>query len=100
MRARPGDWLMIKGALVGSPDELGFIMEVRGADGTPPYLVRWLRTDREGLVFPGADSVVLTAQEKAAADERERRRIEAMQQAIRESGRHHRGHGLRTTAAA
>lgn len=97
MRARPGDWLLVKGALVGSPDELGFIVEVRGADGTPPYLVRWLRTEKEGLVFPGPDAVVLTAQEKAAADEQQRRRIEETQRAIREPGRNH---SLRRTAAA
>ena len=33
------------------------IIEVRGADGEPPYVVRH-SDGREGLVFPGADATV------------------------------------------
>ncbi len=82
MLARSGDWLVIKGTLVGSPDEVGLVLEVRGADGTPPYLVKWLRNDHEGLVFPGPDAIVLTPEQKAVADEQQRRRIDEMQRAI------------------
>ena len=87
MRANVGDWLMIRSGLVGGADELGYIVEVRGADGSPPYLVRWLRDDHEGLVFPGADAVVLSASEKASLDERQRRRIADTRRAMRHHGR-------------
>jgi hypothetical protein len=36
----------------------GEIIEVRHADGSPPYVVRWDDTGRESLVFPGPDAVV------------------------------------------
>lgn len=84
MRARAGDWLLIKGSVVGSVDELGFIVEVRGNDGAPPYLVRWLRDDHVTLIYPGPDAVVLSAAEKAAADEQQRHRIEETQRVILE----------------
>ncbi|WP_408640353.1 DUF1918 domain-containing protein [Saccharomonospora marina] len=35
MRAWEGDWLLSKDAVVGSLDDPGFIVEVRGDDGTP-----------------------------------------------------------------
>lgn len=82
MRAREGDWLLIKGSVVGTSDELGLITEVRGEGGAPPYVVRWLRDDHETLVFPGPDAVVLSAAEKAAADEQQRHRIEETQRLI------------------
>nr|SBO96077.1 hypothetical protein BN4615_P5593 [Nonomuraea gerenzanensis] len=34
-------------------------MRVEHADGSPPYLVRWLDTGRESLVFPGRDARVV-----------------------------------------
>ncbi|PXY36519.1 DUF1918 domain-containing protein [Prauserella flavalba] len=88
MRAQAGDWLLVKGTIVGSPDELGQILEVRGRDGEPPFLVRWLRDDHKGLVFPGPDAVVLTAREKSAADERQRRQFERAQEEIRAHAAH------------
>lgn len=57
MRAKVGDRLHIHGALVGRPDHLSEIIEVRGPDGAPPYLVR--RADGQRvLVFPGTDASV------------------------------------------
>uniref|UniRef100_UPI003F7F9A51 DUF1918 domain-containing protein n=1 Tax=Rhodococcus wratislaviensis TaxID=44752 RepID=UPI003F7F9A51 len=82
MHAEPGDWLVVKGTVVDSPDEVGHIVEVRRADGTPPYLVRWIRDDREALVFPGPDAHVVTAAAKSEEDSHERRRISALQDAI------------------
>ncbi|GAA4488445.1 DUF1918 domain-containing protein [Rhodococcus olei] len=82
MHAEVGDWLVVKGTVLDSPDEIGLIVEVRRADGEPPYRVRWLRDNRETLVFPGPDAHVITAAEKLRADTRERRRIAALQQAI------------------
>ena len=35
----------------------GEIVEVRGADGAPPYLVRW-SDGHEALFFPGPDAII------------------------------------------
>jgi hypothetical protein len=58
MRAAVGDRIVIKGHYVGEPDRDAEILEVRGPDGSPPYLVRWSDDGHEGLFFPGPDAVV------------------------------------------
>ena len=45
------------GAPWAQQDHLGQIVEVRGPDGQPPYLVRH-PDGHESLVFPGPDAVV------------------------------------------
>lgn len=82
MKAQVGDWLVLKGTTVGSPDQRGLISEVHSPDGSPPYVVRWLDTDHEATVFPGPDAMVVSAEEQSAADERARRRFGAVQSAI------------------
>jgi hypothetical protein len=57
MQATVGERLLIRGRTVGSTDRHGEIVEVRGADGAPPYLVRF-DDGHESLVFPGSDCVV------------------------------------------
>lgn len=58
MRASVGDHIVIKGHQVGSADREGEILETRGTDGAPPYVVRW--TDgREDLMFPSSDAVIV-----------------------------------------
>jgi hypothetical protein len=42
---------------VGEHDHVGVIVEVRGANGAPPYLVRH-EDGHETLVYPGPDAVV------------------------------------------
>ena len=69
MKAKIGDWLVIKGTTVDQPDQQGLITEVHSPDGSPPYVVRWLETDHVATVFPGTDAVVVTAAEHAAAGE-------------------------------
>jgi hypothetical protein len=57
MRAAVGDRILVHGRTVGSGEQHGEIVEVRGEQGRPPYLVRF--TDgHEGLVFPGSDCEV------------------------------------------
>lgn len=57
MQAKVGDRLVIEGKHVGDSRREGEIVEVRGADGAPPYVVTW--TDgHEGLSFPGPDAHV------------------------------------------
>ena len=58
MHARTGDRLVIHGHRVGEPDRDAEILEVRHGDGSPPYVVRWSDTGREGLFFPGPDASV------------------------------------------
>ena len=58
MHAKPGDRIIIKGHRLGEPDRDGEILEARGADGGPPYLVRWGDSGHTGLLFPGADACV------------------------------------------
>jgi hypothetical protein len=57
MKASAGERILIRGKSVESPDRRGEIVEVRGADGAPPYLVRF-DDGHETLVYPGADCVV------------------------------------------
>ena len=74
MKAKVGDFLVIKGTTVEMSDQRGVITEVRSADGSPPYVVRWLSTDHIATVYPGPDAVVVTASEQEAADARARPR--------------------------
>ena len=69
MKAKAGDWLVIKGTHVDQSDQRGLITEVHGADGAPPYVVRWLATGHVATVIPGPDAVVVTAAEQKAADQ-------------------------------
>lgn len=64
------------------PDRRGIITEVHSQDGSPPYMVRWLDDNREALVFPGPDAVVVTQAEQTAADEHARSRFAAVQRAM------------------
>ena len=57
MRAAVGDRLHVHGRSVGTADRTAEIIEVRGPDGAPPYVVR--RDDgHEVIVFPGPDTSV------------------------------------------
>lgn len=87
MKAKVGDWLVIKGTTLDQPDQRGLITEVQSPDGAPPYVVRWLASDHEATVYPGPDAVIVTPAEQADADERARHRFGAVQSAIRRSKR-------------
>jgi Domain of unknown function (DUF1918) len=84
MKANVGDWLVVKGRTNEQSEHRGKITEVHGTDGTPPYMVRWLDTGHEALVFPGPDAIVVTPAEQEAADKRERSRLASIQAAIRD----------------
>ena len=60
MQANRGDRLHVHSNSVGTRDRVGEIVDVRGADGNPPYLVRF-SDGHESLVYPGTDSIVETA---------------------------------------
>jgi hypothetical protein len=74
MKANVGDWLVIKGTTTELADQRGLITEVHGADGAPPYVVRWLANGHVATVFPGSDAIIVTAAEQETADERARQR--------------------------
>jgi hypothetical protein len=69
MKAKVGDFLEIKGTTVEQHDRRGVITEVRSADGSPPYVVRWA-DDHIATVYPGPDALIVTAAEQEAADAR------------------------------
>ena len=58
MRASVGDQLVVEGRKVDDARREGEVVEVRGQDGAPPYLVRW-SDGHEGLTFPGPDAHVV-----------------------------------------
>ena len=60
MQARVGDRLHMHSRTVDQPDRSGEVIEVRGAEGGPPYLVRF-DDSQERLVFPGPDCTVQQA---------------------------------------
>lgn len=57
MRARRGDRIVLAGEQVGHPVRDGEIIEVRGEQGGPPYVVRW-SDGHQATFFPGPDAVV------------------------------------------
>lgn len=58
MKAHKGDRIVIRGHRVGEASRDCEVLEAQGADGGPPYLVRWEDSDHESLFFPGADATV------------------------------------------
>lgn len=58
MNVTVGDRIVVRGHRIGEPDRDCEVLEVRGPDGGPPYVVRWGDSGREALFFPGSDAVV------------------------------------------
>jgi signal-transduction protein with cAMP-binding, CBS, and nucleotidyltransferase domain len=65
--AQPGDLIVIRSHKVGFSERAGRIVEARGADGGPPYLVQWHDDPHdephEVLFFPGSDAEIRPAAE-------------------------------------
>ena len=55
---KPGDRLVIRGHHQGEPERDAEILEVLGADGGPPFLVRWQDNGHESRYYPGSDAFV------------------------------------------
>ncbi|HEY2312891.1 MAG TPA: DUF1918 domain-containing protein [Streptosporangiaceae bacterium] len=64
MQAVVGDRLHVHGSIVGQPERMGEIVEVRGVGGEPPYLVRF-QDGHSALMFPGPDAVIEHPSKKA-----------------------------------
>jgi hypothetical protein len=59
MQAKVGDRLVVEGHTDSERRKEAEVLEVRGEDGGPPYLVRW-QDGHEGLTYPGPDAHVLS----------------------------------------
>lgn len=57
MQADVGDELMVHGRYFDGHERTGVIIAVRGENGSPPYLVRWL-DGRESVFPPSQDTLV------------------------------------------
>ncbi|MEU3459292.1 DUF1918 domain-containing protein [Streptomyces sp. NPDC006733] len=57
MRASVGDRLLVHGRTVGRQDRQAEVIEVLGADGGPPFRVRF-EDGHETVMSPGPDTVV------------------------------------------
>jgi hypothetical protein len=66
MRAAVGDRLHVHSRSVGGTPSVGEVIEVQGADGGPPYRVRY-EDGHEALIFPGPDTTVEHVDEGAAS---------------------------------
>ncbi|MCU1601203.1 MAG: putative signal-transduction protein with domain [Frankiales bacterium] len=55
MHAVVGDTIAVPGLHVGESGRLGEVVEVRGQDGRPPYLVRW-EDGHQALCYPGPET--------------------------------------------
>ena len=87
MRAKTGDWLVIERSGIDESARRGLVVGVRRSDGGPPYVVHWLDTGHEALVYPGPDAHVVTAEELAELDTRAAERASAVQGIIGTGGR-------------
>jgi hypothetical protein len=67
MRAHVGDMVMIRGHSVGRPERRGRIREVRGDEGTGPFVIEWDDAEGEHLFWPGSDAEIVPP---GPADER------------------------------
>jgi len=55
MIAHVGDQIVLEGTHLGDHRRVGVITSV-GADGNPPYQVRWLDDGRTTMIFPGPEA--------------------------------------------
>lgn len=59
LRAQVGDRLVIRAHHSGEAEHDGEILEVLGAEGAPPYRVRWEEDGHVSRIYPGTDAYVL-----------------------------------------
>jgi Domain of unknown function (DUF1918) len=58
MRASVGDRINIVSHRGHEPSRDCEVLEVQGAEGGPPYVVRWSDTGHTAMFFPGTDASV------------------------------------------
>jgi hypothetical protein len=57
MKARVGDRLVVRRHRAGDVERHGEVLEVRGEDGAPPYLVRW-SDGHESILVPESETSI------------------------------------------
>ena len=57
MKAGVGDRVVVRRHRAGDVERHGEILEVRGKDGDPPFLVRW-SDGRESILVPGPEAAI------------------------------------------
>lgn len=57
MRARVGDRIILAAERIDEPTRDGEVLEARGPEGTPPFLVRW-SDGHTALIYPGPGSIL------------------------------------------
>jgi Domain of unknown function (DUF1918) len=57
MQARVGDRLIPD----GDTDRIGLVIGLQNADGSPPYVIKWLSSGHIALVSPGPYARILPA---------------------------------------
>ena len=62
MYAEVGDRLVVG----GDPERIALIVRVPHADGTPPYIVKWLATGHIAMVMPAEYARVIRATQHPA----------------------------------
>jgi hypothetical protein len=58
MHAHPGDMLVVPHPQVGVPDRTGQILQVKGDNGSPPYVVQWNDDTRSESFIPGPEATI------------------------------------------
>ena len=58
MQASVSDRIIIRGCHSSDPTRDCEVLEVRGANGRPPYVVRWGDSGHEAILYPGTDAIV------------------------------------------
>lgn len=89
MHAEAGDWLLVRTRGAGESHGRRAVVLATAADGSPPYKVRWLDTEHEALIFPDAETEIISSERQAELDREEIARLGRVQSAIvaSESGR-------------
>ncbi|WP_081631691.1 DUF1918 domain-containing protein [Nocardia sp. 348MFTsu5.1] len=82
MHAKVGDWLVVKGTVLDTPDHFGQILEVHSPNGEPPYVVHWTHSDVDAVVVPGPDARVITPEEHEHEAQRRQDRISEIERNI------------------
>lgn len=62
MHAQVGDWLIV------GEDRVGEVVGIRSADGSPPYIVKWLKDGHIAMVFPDPYARVVPGPHKDTED--------------------------------
>ena len=62
MQAHVGDTVRVPSRTVGTYERRGRIVEVRGSNGEPPYVVRWDHETEDTLFMPSGGVIIEPAQ--------------------------------------